>query len=625
MKNFFTMLLALLFCVASSLAQEFEVDGLRYKIIVKSRNEVELLGGETKEVIEIPETITYREGTYTVSSIGSFAFSEREIIKKCIIPRTVQTIGDGAFCNNYNLEEVVLNEGLHTIGEYAFGDNYALKEIRMPSTVRTISQDAFCNNSNLEEVTLNEGLQTIGNGAFCNNYALKVIQIPSTMRTIGEYAFGDNHNLEVLKLNEGLQTIGNNAFSNNYALKEIRIPSSVTFIGERAFWTEEDNRATISSLATTPPNIKDYAFEGRTNTALHVIQSNVKAYQEAEYWKDFAEIIGDQVYRNRFNTPTITCDNNILTITCKTEDAAIYYTTDGSIPDENAIRYSSPISSINIRVVRAIAITEGNEHSGITDFCNKEYINITDKQGVSYTLMQEVLDGCYYYSVTGRTNEMSNDIIIPADLGGYPIKHIGNKAFASSNIKSITIPESVTSIEEGAFYDCNMLQNVTSKISQPFYVKAFKFHSGQRPVLFVPKNSRKAYKRVRGWDFAIIYEDGEIIYKSRQSDEQGLSYTLKQDSDGSLYYSVTGWDYEQGSGDLEIPTDLGGCPIKAIEIEFQYMGNMELESITIPDGITNIPERMFYGCSNLSSVTLGSGLTSIGYFAYYIMFLENYQ
>lgn len=373
MKNMFIMLLAML-CVVSAYAQDFEVDGLSYQVTKspdgESPGEVEVTGGEIKEEIEFPETVTYNSATYMVTSIGSNAFSGRSnsgnFTKKYIIPGTVRSIGNSAFYDNYYLEEVEFNEGLQTIGAAAFGYNFALKEIRIPSTVTAIE-----------------------NGAFRTN---------------------------------------------------------------------RQNQATISCLAATPPaNLGSETFQGRTDATLHVVAANVEAYQEAEYWKDFSVISGVI----RCFSPVITCDNNILTISCKTEGAAIYYTTDGSVPDENAIRYTSPISYTTNQIIRAIAIAEGYESSSVKNFYDKEQIeNVTDAQGIKYTLKQAD-DGSFYYSVTGHSDELNAEIVIPADLGGCPVKIIEEKVFEGcTDLSSITISNSVTTIGARAFYGCSNLSTV---------------------------------------------------------------------------------------------------------------------------------------------------------------------
>lgn len=45
--------------------------------------------------------------------------------------------------------------------------------------------------------------------------------------------------------------------------------------------------------------------------------------------------------------------------------------------------------------------------------------------------------------------------------------------------------------------------------------------------------------------------------------------------------------------------------------------NSELESVTIPEGVTTIRENAFSGCENLRRVSLPEGLTSIGHYAFY--------
>lgn len=542
MKNMFIMLLAML-CVVSAYAQDFEVDGLSYQVTKspdgESPGEVEVTGGEIKEEIEFPETVTYNSATYMVTSIGSNAFSGRSnsgnFTKKYIIPGTVRSIGNSAFYDNYYLEEVEFNEGLQTIGAAAFGYNFALKEIRIPSTVTAIE-----------------------NGAFRTN---------------------------------------------------------------------RQNQATISCLAATPPaNLGSETFQGRTDATLHVVAANVEAYQEAEYWKDFSVISGVI----RCFSPVITCDNNILTISCKTEGAAIYYTTDGSVPDENAIRYTSPISYTTNQIIRAIAIAEGYESSSVKNFYDKEQVEqITDEQGVIYTL--NVTD--FSYSVTGHSDELNAEIVIPSALGGCPVRAIGNTVFKGctalssvtisngvttighqafygcTSLSAITIPNSVTSIGGGAFSDCHMSNEskVISEITTPFTVDVFWL--SLNATLVVPKGSRTDYKSTDGWGFAIIYEDGETIYDRTQTDEQGVKYTLMQADDGSVYYSVTGHSDEL-STEIVIPSALDGCPVRTIK-ESAFYGCNDFTTITIPNSVTSIGEHAFAQCRGISAITISTSVSTI--------------
>lgn len=528
----------MLFGVVSVQAQSFEVDGISYNVTKEatdgSPGEVEVTGGEIKEVIEIPETVTYDDVTYTVTAIGNNAFSGR-YTKKYVIPSTVRAIGDHAFYDNYYLEEVEFHEGLQSIGAAAFAFNYALKEIRLPSTLSTIDDSGFLTNQN-------------------SNIA-------------------------------------------------------------------------VYCTAAAPPNIHSTAFQGRTNGPLHVTNVDVEAYKEAENWKDFSEIVGDMLYRQRCYYPIFNNDNNLLTMSCKTEGATIYYTTDGTIPDENAHRYTSPIPFTNTQIIRAIAIAESFENSAVRDFYDMEYIesitNVIDEQGVYYTFKQAVNDS-YYYSVTGHSDVLNSEIVIPDDINGYAVKAIENNVFSGcSGLLSVDIPGTLTSIGTRAFEGCYGLKKIVSGISTPFVLD--NVFSNFDATLVVPQGSSADYKSVGGWEFAFTFEEGEV-FDREYTDTQGVIYTLKVADDDSFYYSVTG-HADVVIAEIFIPEELNGCPVKTIKDGFKDRAGQwdhyyvyhsvfsdcpNLVSITIPNNITLIGDCAFAGCSSLVSVALGNQLTTIG-------------
>ncbi|MCX6671916.1 MAG: leucine-rich repeat protein, partial [Euryarchaeota archaeon] len=80
----------------------------------------------------------------------------------------------------------------------------------------------------------------------------------------------------------------------------------------------------------------------------------------------------------------------------------------------------------------------------------------------------DLVEGDYTYTVsygeatiTGYTSA-GGALTIPSTLGGYPTVHIGDSAFYSNtNLTSVTIPDSVTTIGTGAFYSCTLLTSVT--------------------------------------------------------------------------------------------------------------------------------------------------------------------
>ncbi len=98
--------------------------------------------------------------------------------------------------------------------------------------------------------------------------------------------------------------------------------------------------------------------------------------------------------------------------------------------------------------------------------CGDEYIDSyvpVASQGLSYTLLSDDT-----YEVSGIGTCTDTDIVIPATYNGKAVTSIGYGAFAyCSNLTSITIPASVTTIAERAFYSCDNLTIYCEAESQP--------------------------------------------------------------------------------------------------------------------------------------------------------------
>ncbi len=134
----------------------------------------------TDTQIEIPETV---DGV-PVTAVGPLAFkgdtggdATPVLLKKVILPSTIQTIGGYAFYYLETLEEITLPEGLRTIGDSAFGVCRALSAIELPSTLTYIGDYAFHKCTSLTSITLPGGIRHIGKGAFMGMSSLEEIQI----------------------------------------------------------------------------------------------------------------------------------------------------------------------------------------------------------------------------------------------------------------------------------------------------------------------------------------------------------------------------------------------------------------------------------------------------------------
>lgn len=162
-------------------------------------------------------------------------------------------------------------------------------------------------------------------------------------------------------------------------------------------------------------------------------------------------------------------------------------------------------------------------------------------------------------TITNATS-VTGSLVIPSTLGGYRVTGISYSAFEACNsLTSVTIPDSVTSIETHAFKDCSAL------------VRA----------------------EIRG----NVTNDWRTFFTS---------------GTGFAFYSST----SPFAGCNNLATLVLGGKMTKIGMGMFY-GCNSLKNVTIPDGVTSIGEQAFGACSNLTRVTMGNSVQSIGSEAFY--------
>ena len=177
-------------------------------------------------------------------------------------------------------------------------------------------------------------------------------------------------------------------------------------------------------------------------------------------------------------------------------------------------------------------------------------------EGLAYTLNSDGVS----YSVTGIGTCTDTDVIIPATYKTLPVTAIGVSAFSGYGITSITLPDSIISIEKYAFYSCinltsvNIPNGVTSIGEYAFY------------------DCRKLT--------SIMIPDSVNLIENNTFGASGLT-------------NVTIGNRVTSIGDRA----------------FQHCS--ALTNINIPDSVTTIGSSAFYNCSSLMSVTIGNSVTSI--------------
>ncbi len=230
----------------------------------------------------------------TVTSIGSYAFSDCTGLTSITIPDSVTSIGTYAFRNCTGLTSVTIGSGVTSIGNYAFNSCTGLTSITIPEKVTSIGQYAFSGCSGLESIIVESGNTAYNSNNNCNAIietstntlisGCKNTVIPSTVTSIKYSAFNSCTGLTSITIPDSVTSIGNNAFNGCTGLTSVTIGSGVTSIGQYAF-SDCTGLNQMTCNATTPPTLGAHVFSGCSFT-LTIPSESVDAYKASD-WGDY--------------------------------------------------------------------------------------------------------------------------------------------------------------------------------------------------------------------------------------------------------------------------------------------------------------------------------------------------
>ena len=213
-------------------------------------------------------------------------------------------------------------------------------------------------------------------------------------------------------------------------------------------------------------------------------------------------------------------------------------------------------------------------------------------------------------------NELVTDLTIPDS-----VTTIREGAFAlCESLTSVTIPDSVTTIGYDAFYGCSSLTSVYCKsITPPAGGYDMFYNNAYDRKIYVPMESVEAYKDASYWSeykSSIVgydFENGVVVTPKPANNE--IWYT-----NGSMTEATT--PHETDAFGANIVSNTYDAEKECWVIKFDgdvttigehaFLYCESLTSVTIPDSVTTIGYEAFYGCSSLTSVTIGDSVTTIG-------------
>ncbi|KAB2653639.1 MAG: leucine-rich repeat domain-containing protein, partial [Verrucomicrobia bacterium] len=260
-----------------------------------------------------------------------------------------------------------------------------------------------------------------------------------------------------------------------------------------------------------------------------------------------------------------------------------------------SVTLPSSITSIGERAFWACTgLTSVTLPSSITEIGERAFWGCSGLKGITVDIANST-----YSSNDGILFNKAQTSLIAfpgGKTGAYTIPNsvtsIGNGAFnGSTGLTSVTLPSSITSIGQETFSRCSGLTSVYFMGNAPDTDSYIFENSFNLTVYHSPDSA--------GWGATFANRPTALWFAD------GLLGSINGNA-----ITITGRN-PKPTGDLIIPSTINGLPVTSIG-DSAFYGSYELTSITIPNSITSIGEAAFYGCSGLTSITIPSGVTFIG-------------
>ncbi len=535
-----------------------------------------------------------------LTKIDKEAFSNKEKLTSVSWPETVETIGQGAFQQCRALSDIVIGPNVKVIEEDAFWET-AIATLSLPEGIRRIDYCAF-QNCPLTEVTIPNSVDSLGYSKSLSESASQplfsnpFLDCAFLTTFHGRYASDDGKCLVDNGVVRSFATGGMEGAT-------YEVPSNVRGIGLWSFCG-----STISHIVL--PNqllvIYDYAFMSSRIEDVTIPASVSQIYTYAFY------------YCSRLNWIKIMKTSGVIGA------KATWGSPAGMFNRTNDCPIYVPATLLNYY--------KGSQY---WDVYESRYRALIEDNEIFYTTSDG--EAVRYNDNPATGNELDGDIIAPKNNGGIgiirfksPITWIDDSAFmfAKSTLTSVTFPDCVETIGTAAFEDCTLLTNVTFGSGLKTINQWAFGNTGLGDVDFLPDGLENigacAFEDCSNITRVTIPESVvHLGYYERVEIPMGnpfdgclniQSFSGKfATSDGrALIETFGGHDYLISYTDAGMVGQTYVVPENVWAISFFAFWHSKLANVVLPDNLARIYDGAFYYCTNLSSVTIPSGVELIG-------------
>jgi len=485
------------------------------------------------------------EVTYVVTSLSPKTVSVGDGTNKAVDPKTKGAVTIPAKVKGFEVTG---------ISKWGLSGLTSLTSLSLPSTLTTLEPYAFMSLA-ASSIEIPDGVTEIPNDAF-SSASIQSISLPRNTKSIGTMAFRYCTKLTSITIPASVETIGANAFSSCNSLLGVVVESS------------------------TPVAVHRLAFPTSANVYLYVPKGSKAAYEAADYWKDFKEIIEMPDDPSGLHIPGQTFTSNT--------DEGVEVTYVVTSPTTAAVGVNYYTKAINDGVTGTVTIPQ--QVDGLT-------VTAVNSYAFSFTSISKL------------------------DLPPT-ITSIGDNAIAYCyNLKNIVIPASVTTLQDNIVAGSSKMSVVVVKAAVPIAISENTFADRSKLFLYVPNGCKEAYEAADYWK-----EFKEIVEFEGDASEilsVGDTFSEATEEGVEVLYCVTspntvkiGVDYDHKAidkstvGSITIPSKVRGLEVTEVA-DFAFGSCYYVTAINLPSTIQKMGYCSVGWCSRMESFTIPEGMTTI--------------